>query len=256
MGGGWKLLQLGAWIAFFGMMVFRDAPAYYLAGVQIRIFQVGFFLLLLVFAAEAGTLLRTRRGFWGEGAPTAARVVETLGHGIPLLLFLLVGTASLTFSGGSGAGAGNAAIKIFRPPDAASRPDLTTLEPGTYLPVTQIDLTGDDYYDGEAPVELVGRVYRFSVEERDAFPAPEGGTAPEWVLYRYAMACCAADSSPVSVVLEGFSPEGAAQHQWLRVRGRAGVFREAPKLPRVRVASWEAIPEPAAPYLSWLQSTP
>ncbi|MBF0625258.1 MAG: hypothetical protein HQL82_10690 [Magnetococcales bacterium] len=253
----WSNLQLLGWLSFFGWIIWKEYDQYYLAELQADILLSGFLLLALVFVA--GALAPAGCGC-DHAAPPAGngflRAVETTGHFLPMILFLLVGATSLSLKD---SGAGDGAIKVLMPDvtqDEQELPDLAAVPPGQYLGVTLIDLYSSNHYDADAPVELVGRLHHLTPEDGKRLATDAGGPAPRTLLYRFAMACCAADSAPLPLVLEGQGPDEAVAKSgiWVRIRGRTQVFREDPKLLALRVEHWQEVPEPARPFLNWLRT--
>jgi uncharacterized repeat protein (TIGR03943 family) len=79
--------------------------------------------------------------------------------------------------------------------------------------------------------------------------APDGG----WYLARMQMSCCAADSRPVKVALDGKVPGGLAADGWLRVDGRytgksAKDTVNGERIPYLEVSAAQVITAPTEQY--------
>ncbi|MBF0371166.1 MAG: hypothetical protein HQL52_17085 [Magnetococcales bacterium] len=231
----WSGIQLFAWLLFFGLTIYRKADLLYLADTQRWILWGGGGLLGVAFLAgllfpEPGCGCHSEE----VGSDWWRQLLESAGHFVPLMLLLLLGNVSLTLTGGAGA---TSSIRILMPQEQVALPDLASVPPGEYLPVTLIDLYVGEHYDDDAPVELVGRLLPLPESERAQYQGIMAGKVPEIILYRYAMACCAADASPVPAVLLEVEPHTLEPHAWVHIQGRTTLFRESPKLLAIRVES-------------------
>ncbi len=249
----WKDLQLFGWLVFFLYMILWGRDQSYLAELQGDILLVGTILLVIVLLVD----FSWKRGQAGRPLSWryhAALASETAVHWAPLLLVWIMGVTTLNLDVGSLRD--GIQMRVYDPLPREERFNLALLEPGEYFSVTLVDLYGgDSLLDNGARVELIGRILPVTGEDvKDRFP--ERGEEQEvFLLYRYAMACCAADATPLAVVLENL-PNGLRPKEgdWLKVRG---VTRSVPgekKILVVRVNAVEFIPEPRRPYLSWLDS--
>lgn len=92
---------------------------------------------------------------------------------------------------------------------------------------------------------LEGRTIRL-----EGFLTPREGGG--WYVSRIIISCCAADASPVSVVLLGDVPDGLVADQWVEVIGRYAPPSPHPSQgwaePAIAVAEVDTIAEPAASY--------
>ena len=246
MSNGWQQrLQLAGWLIFFGLMITKGYHVTYLAELQSKVLVAGSALLVLAFLID-----------WPQKTPgwsfSPRLWLESAGHFLPLLIFLIMGTTSLTLSG---SGLGGANIRVLLPDTQTRSFDPATLKPGEYLTTTLVDIYTVEGLDQDAPVEMVGRIHLMSKEETQQH-FPNRKPAPNAMFYRYAIACCAADASPVATVLEGADLTGYNSGDWLHVKGRTSFF-DNPNGTRMIVLHaelMEKIEKPIKPYLSWLQT--
>ncbi len=248
----WKDLQLYGWLVFFLYMILWGRDRSYLADLQVNVLLVGALLLVVILFADllwkqggAGTSLSWRHH--------AALASETAGHWTPLLLVWIMGVTTLNLDAGSLRN--GIQMRVYDPSPREERFDPARLAPGAYFSVTLIDLyAGDSLLDVDARVELIGRTTRMTGKEAEE-RFPEMGKAGVLLLYRFAMACCAADATPLAVVLENV-PAGLKPREgdWLKVRGVTRLLPGEPKILAIRVDAAESIPQPDRPYLSWLDS--
>lgn len=101
-----------------------------------------------------------------------------------------------------------------------------------------------------APQKHVGSgVKLLGLLHRDARLAAHFGPGREVALYRFVVACCAADALPVTVALEGEIP-GLAPEQWVEVEG---VFELAAfgnsTVPLVKASRIDPVDPPVDPFL-------
>ncbi|MBF0381111.1 MAG: hypothetical protein HQL69_08835 [Magnetococcales bacterium] len=248
---GWRNLQLAGWLAFFFIVMFQEADIAYLADIQVWILRAGAAMVTVVFLHSLLIRPKVNNGDPKVGKKTFwFDLIETGGHFAPLLLFLFVGTATLSLGSASGKGA---SIRVFMPDNVVEQPDFTTLKAGEYWPTTHIELYATDHFAAEAPIQVEGRFYPLSQKEQKKF-ITTGKSAPNVLAYRYAMACCAADAAPVSIVLDNIAVDAVKRDDWLRLKGRTFVYRQEPKIMGLKIESWEKIPPPKRPFLTWLQT--
>jgi len=96
-------------------------------------------------------------------------------------------------------------------------------------------------------VELFGRLHRRG--EGDQLPVSLLSDEDQVLLYRYLIACCAADASPVLVVMRGEVPEQLEADDWLRVRGRLLPRNRERRLPVLEIEQMRKVEPPSDPYL-------
>ncbi len=242
----WKeRAQLAGWLIFFGWMIARGFHVAYLAQLQSRILLVGAAILALAFLAH-----------WPRTVPkftTDYRAwLETAGHFLPIAIFLIMGATSLTLSD---SGLGGANIRVLMPDAQDLEFDPGQLQPGEYYKTSMTDLYSVAGLENDAPVELVGRLYILRTDEAEKH-FPDRTPLPKALFYRYAIACCAADASPVATILEMDDMGGHESGDWLKIRGRTA-FDDNGRRNQMIVLHGESIqsvPQPARPYLSWLES--
>ncbi|NCA81339.1 MAG: TIGR03943 family protein [Opitutae bacterium] len=71
-----------------------------------------------------------------------------------------------------------------------------------------------------------------------------------WLLYRFVVACCAADAQPVAVMLTGGMATNWPGDAWARVTGRFTLRPDRPRpVPIMDVGAVDSIPKPRNPYL-------
>ncbi|MBF0108899.1 MAG: hypothetical protein HQL76_06980 [Magnetococcales bacterium] len=247
----WNDFRLVGWLAFFLFMILAGRDGAYLADTQRTILWLGTFLLLVVFVGAPVKRSGTIRLPWRHHL---ALLMETAGHWTPLLLAVAMGVTTLNLD------VANLRNGIqMRVYDPTREPgtigyDPSRLGPGEFFPVTLIDLYVHEVLEIQARVELVGRV-AFMNDEDAQKRFPERGAEGVIVLYRFAIACCAADASPVAVVLEGIPKESVpVAGEWLRVQGITRPLPGEPRVLALRVLTMASIPQPQQPYLSWLDA--
>ncbi|MBF0095731.1 MAG: hypothetical protein HQM04_01515 [Magnetococcales bacterium] len=247
----WKNVQLYLWLLFFGHLIANGQEEYYLAALQSDLLYAGggVLLLLIIVGVLPNSALDVSPLGWRVHLQLA---LESLGHAIPLLLLFLAGVTSLNMS--TATLRDGIQMRILDPNQATREVGdvLAALSPGEHLEVTHLQLYGNPRLQEGAPVVLIGRLSRLQGERLREF-FPEWSDRSVVLLYRFAIACCAADASPVAVVLEQLpnSPE-VKEEEWYEVRGTTRSMPGEQRLLAVRVERIEAIPPPKRPYLSWL----
>jgi hypothetical protein len=244
--GAWKeRVQLIGWLAFFGWMIASGYHVTYLAELQSQILLVGTAVLVIAFLVR-----------WPRTRPVWSfnyRLwIESTGHYLPISIFLIMGTTSLTLSD---SGLGGANIRVLLPDAQTKIFSPESLDPGEYFKTSLVDLYAVEGLDQNAPIEMVGRVHIMSPEEAiKHFPNKE--PTPKALFYRYAIACCAADASPVATVLEGFESSQFVSGDWIRIRGHTSFFEttQGNRMIVLNADFIEKTEKPIKPYLSWLQT--
>jgi hypothetical protein len=242
----WKeRVQLIGWLIFFGWMIASGYHVTYLAELQSQILLVGTGILVLAFLVR-----------WPSTRPTwnlnYRGWIESAGHYLPISIFLIMGTTSLTLSD---SGLGGANIRVLLPDAQTKIFSPESLKPGEYFKTTLVDLYAFEGLDQDVPIEMVGRLHIMSPEEAIKH-FPDKRPTPTALFYRYAIACCAADASPVATVLDKLELSKFVSGDWIRVRGRTSYF-ETTKGNRMIVLNADLIEKttkPIKPYLSWLQT--
>ncbi|MBF0449083.1 MAG: hypothetical protein HQL67_12885 [Magnetococcales bacterium] len=243
---GWKeKAQLIGWLGFFCWMIASGYHVTYLAELQSQILLVATGILALAFLVRwprTRPVWRMNYRSW----------IESAGHFLPISIFLIMGTTSLTLSD---SGLGGANIRVLLPEAQTKTFSPENLKPGEYLKTSLVDLYAFAGLDQGFPVEMVGRVHIMSPEESIKH-FPDRKPTPNALFYRYAIACCAADASPVATVLEGFESGKLVSGDWVRIRGQTSFFETAQgnRMIVLRSDFIEEIEKPIKPYLSWLQT--
>lgn len=248
----WKSIQLFGWVGFIVYMVLTGRDESYLAPLQHQILLAGGGLLFLVLVADL-------TGKSSDGGRSVgwrnhlALGVESLGHWTPLIVVALIGVTTLNMDAATLRN--SIQMRVFDPNRVPEdlEDKLANLNPGDYLEINHIQLYSHEALASEAPVALTGRIGRLRADQmREALPSwdKEEGVM---LLYRFAIACCAADATPLAVVLEGLPPETSfTEEGWFQVRGVTRTLSDDSHLIAIRVDHFEAIPVPDKPYLSWL----
>ncbi|GAB0058244.1 hypothetical protein SIID45300_02590 [Candidatus Magnetaquicoccaceae bacterium FCR-1] len=248
--GFWKELQLHGWMIFLAYMILTGKDLSYLAPLQHQILLAGgavLFLALMAgfFAKRPATLPVGAGGGWRA-------FLESSGHWVPFLVVMLMGVTTLNMDLASLRN--GIQMRVMDPDRVPEDPTarLAHLRVGEYLETTHIQLYGQAVLAADAPVSLIGRLARLNGEQfAKAFP-----TLPpreeSHLLYRFAIACCAADATPLTVLLEGVPADAEVGREgWYRVRGVTRTTDETGPIV-VRIDRLEPIPAPEKPFLSWL----
>ncbi|MBF0134248.1 MAG: hypothetical protein HQL75_16890 [Magnetococcales bacterium] len=256
--GLWKNLQLYGWLAFFLYMILLGRESSYLADLQGDVLLAGTVLLIVVLLADLTQKSTEKARDGGYRLPWRHRLalaVETSGHWVPLILALLMGVTTLNMDAASLRN--GIQMRVYDPArqTGAARYDPSRLGPGEFFTVTLIDLYSNPDLETDVRVELTGRITHMTGEEvRKRFP--ERGDGGVFVLYRFAIACCAADATPLAVVLENLPSENMPKEgEWLTVQGVTHLLPGEPKIVALRIETMKTIPQPKRPYLSWLDAS-
>ncbi|MBF0260333.1 MAG: hypothetical protein HQL97_00675 [Magnetococcales bacterium] len=248
--GFWKEAQLHGWMIFLAYMILTGKDVSYLAPLQHQILLAGGGVLFLALLA----------GFFNKSphpAPVDAprqwlAFFETTGHWVPFLIVMLVGVTTLNMDLASLRN--GIQMRIMDPNSVPEDPRarLMHLKPGEYLETTHIQLYAHGFLASDAPVTLIGRVAHLNDEQfAKAFPTLPP-RSERYLLYRFAIACCAADATPLTILLEQVpSPQSLSQEGWYRLHGVTHTTDENGPIV-VRVDRLESIPTPNKPFLSWL----
>lgn len=248
----WKEVQLYGWLVFIAYMLLDGRDESYLAPLQHKILLAGGGVLFLVLVASL-TGKSTPNGIGFDWKGHLALAVESVGHWTPLIVVALMGVTTLNMN--PEALRNGIQMRVLDPnrveEDISSR--LEYLRPGEYFETTHIQLyTHPDLASGVS-VSLIGRISRLQGDKaREVLPARNKGEELV-LLYRLAIACCAADASPLAVILEGISPEVAfSEKGWFRVQGVTRQPSDESRFIILQVEHFETISPPDKPYLSWL----
>ncbi|MBF0271939.1 MAG: hypothetical protein HQL98_07760 [Magnetococcales bacterium] len=249
----WKELQLLGWLLFLGYMILTGKDQSYLASLQHQILLVGGGLLFLAFLIGLFGSVTPTETFHHRGA-VLALACESLGHWVPLLIVGLMGVTTLNMDLASLRD--RIQMRVLDPNQTVEDlgAKLRYLKPGEYLEVTHIQLYNDSRLESNARISLIGRVARLNAEQhRKAFPH-DSTKENSLLLYRFAIACCAADASPLTVILEGIPPEATlSEEEWYRVSGVTQTPQESGPI-FLQVERLETMSAPEKPFLSWLDA--
>jgi putative membrane protein len=130
------------------------------------------------------------------------------------------------------------------PPAAPPPPAARAPGPSAFVPVTHLDLyNSPKKYEGQW-VTLVGMAYRNEEARKDFGPNVI-------LVFRFVVACCAADAQPIAVVVDGKSgPRNIPDNSWVKVQGRFSTRRvERDDVPLIEEAVLSPTSEPKEPYL-------
>ncbi|MBF0184165.1 MAG: hypothetical protein HQM06_07240 [Magnetococcales bacterium] len=250
----WKNIQLYLWLLFFAYLLHNGLETSYLAPLQIAFFYAGCAVLLLLLIA--GLLPgNTQEAPPLPGGLHLRLALETLSHGVPLLLILLAGMTTLNLNVATlRDGIQMRILDPNRSPTTLEE-SIQQLPPGGYLETSHLQLYGNPRLQQGVAVTLIGRLSRLQGKRlQESFPQWHG-EAEVLLLYRFAIACCAADASPVAVLLENV-PDGTAvqEEAWYEVRGKSRSLPGEERLLAIQVEQLQTIAPPKKPYLSWLEA--
>ncbi|WP_143814703.1 hypothetical protein [Magnetofaba australis] len=242
-------LHLTGWLALFGLILLNGDDSYYLARLQTQILWAGSALLALMLLAS---VLRTARAPMPAQPPGAGwSVLGAVSAFAPLTLFLITGVTTLTLNSASFSAPGARAAQSARIAFNAAHPP--PLPADGYYDLNLVALYGQREIPAPIPARVVGKLSHITPEQAQRHLPNHAG--PIAMLYRHAIACCAADATPVGVILEG---EAVAQlnaqpgNIWISVEGMARDGGQQPRLILLDVQHWREVEKPAKPYLYWL----
>ncbi|MBF0622585.1 MAG: hypothetical protein HQL54_11730 [Magnetococcales bacterium] len=249
----WRTLQLVGWLLFFATILFGGHSVTYLADLQITILIIGSLILGLVFLTSLFRPANSGCGCHPSGQPLTSwqGILASLGHFAPLFIFLIMGTTSLSLSSDQVDVSRGVTMRVSSQNGEEEwvKPEL---KPGEYWPVNLIDIYQQTLFDEPIAVEVIGRLLPLTQQEQKRnFPDKETDT-PATLLYRFAIACCAADASPVGVVLNTLPPHTLSANSWVKIQGTTELYQPHPRTIQINVSTIEEIDEPKRPYLSWL----
>ncbi len=117
------------------------------------------------------------------------------------------------------------------------------------VPLPLMELYYPKKHLGVTRVETIGRLMIPTQEEIDKVPPEIDRADLKLLLYRYVMTCCAADASPVFVVLRGREASELKVDDWVKI---TGTWIPAPGLgdmAKIEVDSMTVIEQPTEPFL-------
>jgi hypothetical protein len=283
-----RLVQSIGWMAFLALMLVGGGYTSYIAAWQswVLLGATALFGALVLFDAllnRAGGHHGHDHHDHDHGNDVD-RWVQTVVHVMPLFLVLTLGVTSLgsqplvslhrpapmsvlSHQDAGPVGPAPSAPATGTPapdtPEAAARVPLldapTPAEPGAASPVLPppsaavplplLELYYPKKHPGVTRVETIGRVMIPSAEDLEKVPPEVDRADLKLLLYRYVMTCCAADASPVFVVLRGREVGELKVDEWVKV---TGTWIPAPGLgdmAKLEVDGLEVIEQPKEPYL-------
>ena len=128
------------------------------------------------------------------------------------------------------------------------QPELRRNNVPAPLNVTILDLMQrpQDYRGKLIAVE--GMAMRQETFSRDANSKPEAELPGSFILFRFVIVCCVADSQPLGLIVESAKAESVVDNDWYRVTGRFSLNKEKMgAISHAAVSKLETPPDP--PYL-------
>ncbi len=127
----------------------------------------------------------------------------------------------------------------------------TAADPATpaAVPLPLMELYYPKKHRGVTRIETIGRLMIPTPEEIAKVPPEMDRADLKLLLYRYVMTCCAADATPVFVVLRGREPSELKVDDWVKI---TGTWIPAPALgdmAKIEVDTLTVIEQPAEPFL-------
>ncbi|ABK45690.1 hypothetical protein Mmc1_3200 [Magnetococcus marinus MC-1] len=260
------VFQMVGWLMFMGWISFGGYDAAYLADLQSSLLRWGWWLLLLMVITQ---IVQTLRG-GGQAATCQAHDHEhvhdheappqplklmavTAVHFIPWLLFWITGVTSLTMQQDQSLRLSSIRLQQAGEPTAPPF-DAAALQSGQRVEVNLIDIYSHDALKSGAKVRVVGRLMRLTPQQVQSYKP--GHTTEMALLYRHAIACCAADASPIGLLLSdpGQLLSKVATDAWLVVEGTTSNEIEGEKILGLAVEAVQTIAAPRQPYLFWLSN--
>ncbi|MEG3641003.1 TIGR03943 family putative permease subunit [Magnetococcus sp. PR-3] len=265
----WQLwapvFQMSGWLMFMGWITFGGYDTAYLASLQSTLLRAGWWLMLIILitqawqnlsrGAEASTCHHHDHDHQ-QGPPQPIKLLAVSAvHFVPWLLFWITGVTTLTlqqeqnlrFSTIRVQGAEQSNIQGFDPASLAS---------GQRVDVNLIDIYSHEALKSGAHVKVVGRLMRLNAQQVQQYkPGHQGNMS---LLYRYAIACCAADASPIGLLLEDPQDmlKGLVKDAWLEMEGTTSNTIEGEEILGLTVTSVKPTSAPKQPYLFWLAAIP
>jgi len=116
------------------------------------------------------------------------------------------------------------------------------------LKVTILDLLNrPQEYQGKL-IAVEGMAMRQETFSKDANSKPEAELPGSFILFRFVIVCCVADSQPLGLIVDSAKAESVADNDWYRVTGRFSLNREKMGvISHAAVSRLETPPDP--PYL-------
>jgi uncharacterized membrane protein YcgQ (UPF0703/DUF1980 family) len=275
-----RLMQCIVWMAFLSCMLMNGTYKTYIIGWQgwVLISATAIFAILVLFNALFPTAHDHEHHDHDHGAPLD-RWLHTVVHMLPLFLFLVMGTTSLSSQQIRHLThpAPRSALRADQFTPEITAPSLpTTAQPSALppsldeptppdptlpvvkneneivapvIPLPLIELYYPKKHQTVERVETIGRLMIPTADELASTPADFDRADLTALLYRYVMTCCAADASPTFVVLRNYTPPPELKDAWVKVRGSWIRPPNLGDMAKIVVESVEAVPEPKEPYL-------
>lgn len=117
------------------------------------------------------------------------------------------------------------------------------------VPLTLLELYFPKKHPGVTRIETIGRLMIPTAEELKNAPPEMDRADLRFLLYRHVMTCCAADASPVFVVLRGHDPDGLKIDEWVRVTGTWVAAPALGDMAKIVVDGLAVIAAPKDPFL-------
>nr|WP_176704652.1 TIGR03943 family protein [Candidatus Magnetococcus massalia]CRH08256.1 conserved membrane protein of unknown function [Candidatus Magnetococcus massalia]CRH08323.1 conserved membrane protein of unknown function [Candidatus Magnetococcus massalia] len=253
-------LQMAGWLLFMGWIYWGDYAHSYLADLQIDLLIAGWGVLLLIFITQLWQALFKHDDTCGcsdhdhshtQHDPPLQQSVLILVHFIPWALFVIAGVNTLTIQNQR-----SLTVSSMRIQQDLVEPaiDVEMVKAGKRVNVTLIDLYSQDILKQNAKVTLIGRVMPLAPDQVTAHMPGHTGSAT--LLYRMAIACCAADATPLGALLLG-QEEALAKlpkDHWVEITATTAGERGKNKLIALEVEKMQSTEQPKKPYLFWLGS--
>jgi uncharacterized repeat protein (TIGR03943 family) len=195
--------------------------------------------------ARGGILLLPLMALWmayGKPLGSYAYIKKTISVQRP--------AAGMTLEGGRNTAAGkpSAQPELRGKSEPPAQPELRRNNAPAPLHVTILDLMQrPQEYPGKL-IATEGMAMRHETFSRDANSKPEAELPGSFILFRFVIVCCVADSQPLGLIVESAKAESVVDNDWYRVTGRFSLNKEKMGvISHAAVSKLETPPDP--PYL-------
>ena len=171
-----------------------------------------------------------------------------LVHITPLLLYWAVGPASLSLQSKASDSLSGLLKALPAQEQKAPQKEFT---PDGYL-ITDLGRLHSGYKEKHllpAKVRLIGQIHTVPPDKLGTIPKALAAAGVRSYLYRFMIACCAADALPVSVALLSDKPLAATPGMWFEIKGRPRIIKDKQEHIALRVDSLIQVPKPKTPYI-------
>jgi uncharacterized repeat protein (TIGR03943 family) len=129
-----------------------------------------------------------------------------------------------------------------------AQPELRRNKMPAPLQVTILDLLNrPQEYQGKL-IAVEGMAMRQETFSKDANSKPEAELPGSFILFRFVIVCCVADSQPLGLIVDSAKAESVVDNDWYRVTGRFSLNKEKMGvISHAAVSKLETPPDP--PYL-------